>query len=315
MSTATDANTIAPDAGARGETAIRPTKPFYWSVRRELWEHRSIWIAPLAAAGLVLFGFLIRLARLPHVLITVNGLPPMKQTWAYASPFAGAAVGILVVGLVVAVFYCLGSLGNERRDRSILFWKSLPVSDLTTVLAKAVVPLLIVPFVVLVVAVATQLVMLLIGSGVLLASGMNAAAIWTHWPMGQMTLAFAYLLAVITLWYAPIYGWFMLVSAWARRMAFLWAVLPPIGISIVERIAFDTSWFGDLINYRVGGFVEEAFASLPNRHHIVVFQPVDVLNLLAPAKFLSTPGLWVGLLVAVAFFAAAVYLRRGREPA
>ncbi|HEY4113740.1 MAG TPA: hypothetical protein VGM17_06710 [Rhizomicrobium sp.] len=314
MSTATDANTIAPDAGARSETAIRPTRPFYWSVRRELWEHRSIWIAPLAAAGLVLFGFLIRLVRLPHVLITVNGLPPMKQSLAYASPFAGAAAAILVVGLIVAVFYCLGSLGGERRDRSILFWKSLPASDLTTVLAKAFVPLLIVPVVIFAVTIATQIIMLLIGSVVLAANGMNVSAIWTHWPMAKMTVAFAYLVAVITLWYAPLYGWFMMVSAWARKMAILWAVLPPIGLSIVEHIAFDTSWVGDLINYRVGGFVEEAFASLPNRHHIVI-QTIDPYALLAPEKFLSTPGLWVGLLFAVAFFAAAVYLRRGREPA
>jgi ABC-2 type transport system permease protein len=314
MSTAMDANTMTSDAQARNETAAS-TRPFYWSVRRELWEHRSIWIAPLAAAGLVLFGFLIRLTRLKHILITVNALPPMKQTLAYASPFAGAAVGILVVGLIVAIFYCLGSLGGERRDRSILFWKSLPVSDLTTVLAKAVIPLLIVPVVIFAVTIATQIVMLLVGSVVLAASGMNVSAIWTHWPIAKMTVAFAYLIAVITLWYAPIYGWFMMVSAWARKMAILWAILPPLGLALVEHIAFDTSWVGDLINYRIGGFVKTAFVDIPQgNHRFETIQTIDPFAVLDPAKFLSSPGLWVGLLFAIGFFAAAVYLRRGREP-
>jgi hypothetical protein len=97
-------------------------------------------------------------------------------------------------------------------------------------------------------------------------------------------------------------------------MALLWAILPPLGLSLVEHIAFDTSWFEHLINYRIGGFVDEAFANFPDKHHIAI-QTIDPFALLAPAKFLSSPGLWVGLLFAVGFFAASVWLRRGREPA
>jgi ABC-2 type transport system permease protein len=313
MSTVSDANVSPMNTQARSQTAAAPTHPFYWSVRRELWEHRSIWIAPLAVAGIVLFGFLIRLARLPQLLRTVDTLPPMKQALAIASPFAGACASIILTGLIVAVFYCLGALNGERRDRSILFWKSLPVSDLTAVLAKATVPFLIIPPVVFVIAMVTQLVMLVVGSAVALASGLNAAVIWAHWPMAQMTLTLVYVIVVITLWYAPIYGWLLLVSAWARRMTFLWAVLTPLGIAVVERIAFDTSYFGGLLKYRLGGFVDEAFISLPHKKHFVL-HTIDPLALMAPMKFVSSPGLWLGLLFGAACIAAAVWLRRSREP-
>jgi ABC-2 type transport system permease protein len=313
MSTASDTNITPMNTETRSGNAVAPTHAYYWSVRRELWEHRSIWIAPLAVAGIVLFGFLIRLARLPQLLRTVDTLPPMKQAMAIASPFAGACASVVLTGVIVAVLYCLGTLNGERRDRSILFWKSLPVSDLTAVLAKATVPFLIVPPVVFVIAIVTQLVMLGVGSAVALAGGLNAAVIWAHWPMARMTLTLLYLIVVITLWYAPIYGWLLLVSAWARRMTFLWAVLTPLGIAIVERIAFDTSYFGELIKFRLGGFVDEAFISLPHKQHMV-FQTIDPLALLAPMKFVTSPALWLGLVFAAGFIAAAVWLRRGREP-
>jgi ABC-2 type transport system permease protein len=314
MSTASDTNATPPEAQTRTQAAVAPTRPFYWSVRRELWEHRSIWIAPLAVAGFVLFGFLIRLARLPQMLRTVSTLPPMKQTLAYVTPFAGAAGAIVITGLIVAAFYCLGTLNGERRDRSILFWKSLPVSDLTAVLAKATLPFLIVPPVVFVITILTQLIMLVVGSAVLLANGMDAGQIWAHWPMAKMSLTLIYILVVITLWYAPIYGWLLLVSAWARRMTILWAVLTPLGIAVVERIAFDTSYFGGLIKYRIGGFVDGAFISMPKKPPPMM-HTIDPLALLAPMKFLSSPGLWLGLVFAAAFIAGAVWLRRGREPA
>jgi hypothetical protein len=136
------------------EMTSNPVRPFYWSVRRELWENRSIYVAPVAVAGFVLLGFLFSLHNLPQAAHVLSGPKPgpdatpaamlayNKQAMSLMVPqFAGFA--ILVVSLVVAVFYCLGSLHAERRDRSVLFWKSLPVSDRTTVLSKAFVPLVV----------------------------------------------------------------------------------------------------------------------------------------------------------------------------
>jgi ABC-2 type transport system permease protein len=126
MSTATNTDTAFPMHTVQSAAPAR-TKPFYWSVKRELWEYRSVYIAPLVVAAVVLFGFLIRITRLPHMVVAVQSLPWWKQYLVLALPFAIASGAILVTGVVVAVFYCLGALNNERRDRSILFWKSLPV--------------------------------------------------------------------------------------------------------------------------------------------------------------------------------------------
>jgi len=300
-------NTAQPAVPAR-------TRPFYWSLRRELWEYRSIYIAPLVVAGIVLFGYAVRLAHLPHMVQAAESLPWWKQFLELALPFAIAMASILVTGVVVAVFYCLGALNNERRDRTILFWKSLPVSDLTAVLSKACVPLIILPVVVLAIALVTQLLMLAAETAVLLARGTGAAPLWSHWPLGQASLLLGYLVVVGTLWYAPIYGWLLVVSAWARRMTFLWAVLVPIGLSVVEKIALDTSYVGGLIRYRLRGFLLEAFASPPHNVHAIQANGIDPLSLLTPGKFFSSPGLWVGLVVAAAFIAASVWLRRDREP-
>ena len=134
------------------------TRPFYWSVRRELWENRSIYIAPLIVAGLVLFGYAISAIGLPHRRRALLLLDPAKQRALVEQPYDVAAMMLMLTAFLVGVFYCLDALHGERRDRSILFWKSLPVSDLTTVLSKAIIPLVVLPAVItFVVAIVTQL--------------------------------------------------------------------------------------------------------------------------------------------------------------
>ncbi|HVG07067.1 MAG TPA: ABC transporter permease [Thermoanaerobaculia bacterium] len=272
-------------------------RPMYWSVRRELWENRSIYIAPLVVAGFSLFAFLISTIR------------PSRQRISAAFPYSAAASAVLMTGFIVAVFYCLDALNGERRDRSILFWKSLPVSDRTTVLSKASIPLAVQPLLTFAIAFATQVVMLLLSAAVLLVNGVNPATLWSRLPLLQMPLVMFYGLAAHVLWFAPIYGWLLLVSAWARRASFLWAVLPFFAILIVEKLAFGTSHFASLLKYRVQGAMVEAFAADP------VKVPILRLSQLDPMRFLSSPGLWAGLAFAAACLAAAVRLRRSREPA
>ena len=140
-------------------------------------------------------------------------------------------------------------------DRSILFWKSLPVSDVTTVIAKASIPILILPLITFAVLVVTQGIMLLAGGAALLGRGAGeAAAPWTQMPILPLWTAMLYhLLTVHALYYAPIYGWLLLVSAWARRAPILWASLPVAAILIVERLVFNTSAFGHMLLARPGG--------------------------------------------------------------
>jgi ABC-2 type transport system permease protein len=289
--------------------ALSATRPMYWSVRRELWENRSIYIAPLAVAVVVLLGFLISATNLPQSMRAALALDPALQRAVIEKPYDIAAMLTILTAFIVGVFYCLDALHGERRDRSLLFWKSLPVSDLTTVLSKASIPLVVLPLVVFAIIVATQLIMLLLATAVLMGNGVSATTLWSQLPLLQMSLALLYGLTVIALWHAPIYGWLLLVSGWARRTTFLWAVLPPLAICVVEKIAFNTSYFASLLKYRLIGWFTQAF----------VFQahgsaPADPLTQLTPGNFLSTPGLWIGLAFAAAFLAAAAPLRRYREP-
>jgi ABC-2 type transport system permease protein len=214
----------------------------------------------------------------------------------------------MLTAMAVGFFYCLDALHGERRDRSILFWKSLPVSDTTTVLAKASIPLIVLPLITFVVTVAAQWIMLLVSSAILLANGLSVATLWTQVAILPMSLLlFYHLLTVHVLWYAPFYGWLLLVSAWARRAAFLWAVLPVVAIAFVEKIAFNTSHFANFLGDRLGGGAHEAVTAAGT----MPFHPGMHITV---GRYLSTPGLWIGLAFTAICLAAAVRLRRQRGP-
>jgi ABC-2 type transport system permease protein len=297
------------ESPAIAPAAMPATRPLCWSVRRELWENRAIYTGPLAVAGLILVGFLISAHNLPHKMRAALALDPAKQWAAINLPYDIAAFLLLLTAVIVGVFYCLDALYGERRDRSILFWKSLPVSDLTTVLSKASIPLAVLPLVTFAAIVATQTIMLLLNAIVLLGSGVGAAVLWAQLPLFKMWLALLYAIAAMALWHAPIYGWMLLVSGFPRRATFLWAMLPPFAIGIIEKVAFNTSHFGNLMQYRLLGWFQQGFRSPAEGGG-----PIDPLTTLTPGRFLSTPGLWVGLAVAAVFLAAAVRLRRYRGP-
>src|SRR5258706_9328389 len=161
------------------------TRPLYWSIRRELEENRSIYIAPLAVAAVILFGFTI--STIAGIWESALRLDPHRAE-AIVMPYDMAAGLMMLTSILVSVFYCLDALHGERRDRSILFWKSLPVSDLTTVLAKASIPLVVLPLLVFAIIVAVQWIMLLVSAAVLFVSGQSVAEFWTKLPFSRMTL-------------------------------------------------------------------------------------------------------------------------------
>src|SRR5947209_221287 len=194
------------------------TRPFYWSVWRELWENRSIYVAPLIVAAVQVFALAIStigLAERRRAVLLLDD--PVKQRAAIEATYDAAAMMMIFVVFIVGVFYCLDALHGERRDRSILFWKSLPLSDRTTVLSKASIPLVVLPLYIFAIIVAAQLIMLMLSTVVLLGSAQGLAMLWTHVKFVRSTLALLYALIAIALWHAPIYGWLLLVSAWVRR--------------------------------------------------------------------------------------------------
>ncbi|WP_309643850.1 ABC-2 transporter permease [Phenylobacterium sp.] len=286
--------------------APRKVRPFYWSVRRELWENRSIYIAPAAIAAVVMFGFLISTFRLPHNL---RAAIASGKDSSLMMPYAATAFVVLATSLVVAVFYCLGALQNERRDRSILFWKSLPVSDRVTVLSKAAVPMIVLPLVGFTVILASNLIMLAWSTIVVLLNGIAPWELWSRLPLAFMWLVLAIGLPFLALWFSPVFAWLILVSAWARRMAILWALGPPMALAIVERMAFGTSNIGKQIARRLTGGLSEAFSAKGEGK-----VPVDSLSAFDPGRLPVIADLWIGVAIAALLLFAAIRLRRSRDP-
>jgi ABC-2 type transport system permease protein len=287
------------DGGSPAAVRARPARRVvYWSVRRELWEHRWLYIAPLAVAAVIVLGFAAGAIRANPgaALLFMPG----------ALNFAAGA--LMATYAIVAVIYCLEALYGERRDRSILLWKSLPVSDLSAVLAKAFVALLALPLLTFALTAVTQAVMLLTAAAVLAATGIGAGALWTHLPVLPMWAAlFYHLLTVHSLYFAPVYGWLLLVSAWARRAPFLWATLPVAAVLIVEKLVFQTSVLAAMLEDRMAG----GPAAIPFPMRNVLARAPTLPNV---ERFLATPGLWIGLAVFAAFLAGAARLRRYQGP-
>jgi len=286
---------------------MRATRPFYWSLRRELWENRSLYIAPLAAAGVFLIGFLVSSGHLARTMRAALALDAMHQREKIAQPYDYAAGLIMLVTLLVGMYYSVEALQSERRDRSILFWKSLPVSDRTTILAKASVPFAVVPLLGWAITTVTQFAMLLVHSAVLAGAGLSVATLWSELSPFRMSLLLLYhLVTVHVLWQAPIYGWLLFISAWARRAAIVWAVVPLLAIGVIERMAFGSSYFGMMIGNRFSGGPE----AVPMGDSF----PTNPAMSLTPGHFLMSAGLWIGLAITAGFLAAAVRVRRHRGP-
>jgi ABC-2 type transport system permease protein len=287
--------------------AIPVARLMYWSLRRELWENRAIYVAPVTVAAVFLFGFSMSIILRLTGMHAVPWLDPTRRE-LFRQPYKYAEDLIMGAALIVALFYSVDALYSERRDRSILFWKSLPVSDLTVVLSKASIPIVILPLLAFAITVLTQWMMLLMSTAAFLISGQSISALWSQLSVFEMWLMLLFhFLCIHGLWQSPIYGWLLLVSGWARRAPILWAVLPPLAIGFGEKVAFNTTHFGSLIGNRFTGGSEGAAIMEHSR-------AMEPFTLLAPAHFFINPGLWIGLAFTATFLAAAIRTRRYRGP-
>jgi ABC-2 type transport system permease protein len=312
-----------PNATAASATLSARIRPFYWSLRRELWENRSIYIAPAAVAALVLVSALINVLRIPEGAVPFQRLQeisPQYLRMAGISLYGIVAVILAITAGIVGWFYCLDALYSERRERSVLFWKSLPISDTTTVLSKVLIGMGIVPLVALGVGIVLYLLLLIMASIVLTANGVNGTLLFANSGIGEALIVHVYAALAAILWCAPLYAWAIFVSSWVRRATFLWALLPPAAIALVEGLAFGTQHFMTMMGQRFSGGLHYAFAPSAKQFENDDFMknpdnfPDSLLSLLDPARFFSQPGLWIGLAIAAAFIAASIWMRRYREP-
>jgi len=229
-----------------------------------------------------------------------------------------------VLGFVV-FFYCLGALYDDRKDRSVLFWKSLPISDRDTVVSKGISALLVAPILALAASLITMVGFMLILSVVVLLHGGNPITLlWG--PGSPLSVVGAFLIGipVYALWALPTAGWLLLCSAWARSKPFLWAIMIPVfsGIfvswfDITKLFNLDSSWYwanivgrvllgtfpGADIAYR-GGF-EKDIEDMDGTLH--AFSASNAL------ESLSTPDIWIGAVAGLVMIYGAIRLRRWRD--
>ena len=296
--------TFEPEAAP---AAVPRTRAFYWSLRRELWEHRALYLAPFAVGAF---------ATLVHFLATLTTGGGRAEMLADPGRARGlmmhydAVTGLIVISaLLVGVLYAVGALYGERRDRSVLFWKSLPVSDATTVLAKAAVPLVVLPVVIFVLAVIATTVMGAMQSFVWSLQGHDPRELWARLDLPFLWLSLVYGLPFMALWYAPVYAWLLLVGAWAPRWPFMWAAAPFVGVFIVQHSVLHHTVGHWAMERRLGGGVIQPYSE-GGRGAVWIQSLTD----LEPVRLYTLPGLWIGVALAAALLAGAVHMRRTQGP-
>jgi ABC-2 type transport system permease protein len=330
------------------------THKFGLLLKREFWEHKGgfFW-SPIWAGGISLLltamaaitgEVMLRRARdlgegvnVNGSHMTINGLD-LGMLTSKMSPedmrqLGGAVNASLLVSSLwpfiamtfVVFFYCLGALYDERKDRSVLFWKSLPLSDRETVLSKVASATLVAPVIASVVALLTMFGFLLLSSLLVLAHGGNPAQLlWG--PGSPLSIAAQFIAAipVYALWSLPTVGWLLLCSAWARSKPFLWALMIPVfaGVivswfDIMQVFDLQSTWFWKNVVARLLlGTVPGSWFNVAHFDAIEVHGPEafsQVVNLQAMYSVLLTPQLWLGVLAGAAMIFAAIRLRRWRD--
>jgi len=297
-------------------------------IRRELWEHRAIYVMPLV------IGLLVSLMSITGE-VAVSGFDHAVDIGILGATNLGdnersAAITVLMISLsstfifamwILTIFYSLDALYAERKDRSILFWRSIPSTDFETVLSKLLTALVVIPLVTFAVIAITHVVVLLITSVWLGARGANAwHLLWSAAPFFDNWTATLVFLLALPLWLSPFVGWFLFVSAFTKRSPMLMAALPIAILPMLEGIIFETTVFVEA--FFVRSVKMPLFHGLDNLD--LLFQEgedfsmvgdasLSLLSLLDLGRFFGSPGLWLGIVVCGLFTTAAIYVRRYRD--
>jgi ABC-2 type transport system permease protein len=282
-----------------------------WLIRREFWENRAIWMIPAVFGGMLILAALFGHVSIP----TLSSRTETRDA---------GGIFLIVIGLmfysVMALYsgwYLLDCLYADRKDRSILFWKSLPISDVRTVLIKLAIALGVVPAVYFVAADVTSLITAFILS--VRARDSLGTALWQPDLWLQVQVLWVYTIIVSAIWYLPVVGWLLAISAWAKRAVMLWSLLPPLVLYLIERVFFGTNVIGHELTKRLAGMApvayyagQEVFAH--NRINATAGDgPASVWQFINPSGFFSSPQTWIGAAVGVALIVVAIQLRMRRS--
>jgi ABC-2 type transport system permease protein len=288
---------------------------YVWLVRREFWENRAIWICPA-----VIGAALTCAALFGRVDVEVLSSPEHNRSMASVVFFAFGVIFYAVMS-IYSTWYLLDCLYADRKDRSVLFWKSLPISDTATVLSKVFVGLIAIPIVYFIAADLSTLLMAFIialRTRSALGRALFQPDLWL-----QLQILWVYVIVTTAVWYLPLAGWFMLVSAWAKRAVMLWCLLPPLAVLLAERLFLGSHVTASLLRDRLLGYGRAAYDPSYRGQWLTttfgrddtITAPSGVWHLLNPTGFFSAPATWVGVLIGAALIYGAIQLRlRRTEP-
>ncbi len=233
-------------------------KTMKWLIKRELWENKGslVW-APTVIASLLGALALIAIFLGKNVQfngdgqgvqigkVIIEGTMRSRIAETMSQAYLASALPVFMILSLLVFFYCLGALHDERADRSLLFWKSLPVSDMTTVLSKVLMALVVAPLITIGIGLVLSLVILFAACALLLAHGTNMfGAVLGSADFYLTPLRLLGLLPVYILWALPTVGWLLMVSSMARSKVFLWAVGTPVVTSLLLLWAEKALHFG-----------------------------------------------------------------------
>jgi ABC-2 type transport system permease protein len=287
-------------------------------IRREFWEHRSLWITLLlVSAFMTLTAFPIHLGNLDPEANSARFFTPENRLGWFTLMIWGQTVPQYLVMTIVASFYLMDCLYTERKDRSILFWKSLPVSDATTVISKLLVGIVVLPLGVFLLSMVSGVLFQVIWSARVAAGSLPDIAVgWNTLAWLKVQGLMLYAVVICILWFAPLASTIVLISAWARKNAFLWNILPPVIAIMLERIAFGTHYVSHLLEYRTWGVWNALGINPmppPEVEHGRVVSLADLFDNVEMGKAFLNIDLWLGLAVAAALVFAAIRIRRYRD--
>ncbi len=327
-------------------------KTFGWLLKREYWEHRGgflwaqVWTAGLmllALASLLVIGgvFASHIQGTITVGVPLNTLTQNMTPQQLSEVGAGLDFSLLMLGIFGQIvlffavfFYLLGGLYDDRKDRSVLFWKSLPISDIGTVASKVFTAAFTAPVIAFLVTVALQIGFLVMLSIFMLLHGVNPIKlIWLAVSPFSLWMKMLVILPISALWALPTYGWLLLCSSFARSRPILWATLPLVLLGwaitfsgLLQNLALPSSWYLRNVFVRLltsitpvslfwteNGFDKSAIGQvIDGANSVKGGDAVLVLNWNLIFSALSRPEMWIGVVAGVAMLAAAVYFRRRR---
>lgn len=307
-------------------------KSFVWLVRREFWEHRGgfVW-TPLIVAAVFLAFTAMGLAFGNYSFMSGESLGSLTSHLTSAQYAAiGHAVdmtlmmnlGLLqLVMFFVLFFYLLGAIYDERKDGSILFWKSMPVSDTNTVLSKVVCAAILVPLVTVIIG--AVMIFCFLGLVWLFGTARGfevVGVLLSHASPWQVILTGLAGIPVGAIWALPCIGWLLLCSAFVRKAPFLWATLLPVGAGILISwldvltglVDITAAFWKHVVARLLLSIIQGSWIDV-DRLRQLAESGADQVNLLTPGAVtapLTQPGTWIGAAVGVLMIAAVIYRRR-----